>query len=354
MRRALLAALPTILLVPASTTTASAAILSCGDIVTRNTVLDQDVGPCGVGLTIGADNITLDLNGYEVFGTPAIGDGAGITFLGRTGATVKNGTVREFDVGVVIEGGSANTVQGINAVNNISFQTIQARGGDGIAILSSQNNRILRNNTVNNGPFSGIGIYSDIDSAHPRTTGGASTGNVVDGNIVANNIQGRQPNNVVNNDNIGIRLEPGNARNFILNNDVYGNGLDGITLFTRSVFNVIRGNNVTRNGFYRVAARRGNGIGLQIGNAAGGANDNIIENNNSTNNADNGISIRAGSLRNTVRNNTAVHNAVLPPASANFGPTFDLLDNNVNCDFNQWRDNIYITAFPPDCAGDRP
>ena len=206
---------------------------------------------------------------------------------------------------------------------------------------------------MNNGPYSGIGIYGDLDSAHQRGTLGPSSGNVVDGNVVSGNIQARTPNNVVLNDNIGIRLEPGNTANQILNNRVEGNGLDGITLFTRNTFTVIRGNIATGNGFYRVTARRGNGIGLQIGNAQGGANDNLIENNLAVRNADNGISIRKGSLRNVVRNNTAVQNALLPPASQTFGPTFDLLDNNPNCDANVWLDNSYRTVFPP-CAGDRP
>jgi parallel beta-helix repeat protein len=313
-------------------------------------VLENDLAGCANnGIVVGADNITVDLNGHTVAGTANSGDGGGVVLVGRSGVTVRNGTVRNFDVGVVIEGGSANTVQGVNAVDNIAFETGPHRGGDGIAILSSSDNRILNNNTINNGPYSGIGIYSDVDSAHPRSTTGVSSGNVVDGNVVAGNIQGRTPNNVVNNDNIGIRLEPGNTRNVISNNRVNDNGLDGITLFVRNTFTTVRGNIATHNGFYRQTARRGNGIGLQIG----GANDNLVEGNYAVGNADNGISIRSGSLRNIVRNNTAVLNVVLPPASTNFGPTFDLLDNNPNCDANVWLDNRYGTVFPP-CAADTP
>jgi len=350
LRKIVLVALPAVLAIPAWTATAGAAVLSCGQTITENTVLDNDLSGCtNNGIVIGADNITLDLNGHTVAGTAASGDQGGVVLVGRTGVAVRNGTVRNFDVGVVIEGGSANTVEGVNAVDNISFSGTTNRGGDGIAILSSKNNRIAHNNTVNNGPFSGIGIYTDVDSAHPRSTGGVSSGNIVDGNVVQGNIQGRTPNNVVNNDNIGIRLEPGNTGNSILNNRVAGNGLDGITLFVRNTFTVVGSNIVTGNGFYRQTARRGNGIGLQIG----GANDNLVENNLVTRNADNGISIRNGSLRNTVRNNTAVGNAVLPPASTTFGPTFDLLDNNPNCDANIWLDNRYTTAFPP-CAADAP
>lgn len=349
-RKLVLTVLPALLSVPVWTTAASAAVLSCGQTITQNTVLENDLSGCATnGIVVGANGITLDLNGHTVRGTANTGDGGGVVLVGRTGVTVKNGTVTNFDVGVVIEGGSANTVQGVNAIENIAFETAPRRGGDGIAILSSRDNRILYNNAVNNGPYSGIGIYSLIDNAHPRSTGGVSSGNVVDGNVVDGNIQARTPNNVVNNDNIGIRLEPGNTGNHIVNNRVRGNGLDGITLFQGNTFTVVRGNVATENGFYRQTARRGNGIGLQIG----GANDNIVENNISVRNADNGISVRNGSLRNIIRNNTAVQNALLPPASANFGPTFDLLDNNPNCDANVWVDNRYGTVFPA-CAADTP
>ena len=350
LRKLALAALPALLAVPVGVTAAGAAVLSCGQTITQDTVLENDLTGCtNNGIVIGANNITLDLNGHTVAGTPASGDQGGIVLVGRTGVTVRNGAVRAFDVGVVIEGGSANTVESVTAFENISFSGTTNRGGDGIAILSSSNNRILRNNTINNGPFSGIGIYSDVDSAHPRSTVGPSSGNIVDGNVVEGNIQGRTPNNVVNNDNIGIRLEPGNVGNFILNNRVNNNGLDGITLFVRNISNVVRGNIVSNNGNYRQTARRGNGIGLQIG----GAHDNLVEYNTVFYNADNGISIRNGSLGNTVRNNTAFQNALTPPGSDRFGPIFDLLDNNPNCDSNTWQDNRYGTAFPP-CAGDTP
>ncbi len=350
LRTFVLVTLPVVLAVPVWATSASGAVLSCGQTITQSTVLDNDLSGCtNNGIVIGASNITLDLNGHTVAGTSNTGDGGGVVLVGRTGVTVRNGTVRNFDVGVVIEGGSANTVQGVNAINNISFETAPRRGGDGIAILSSRDNRILNNNAINNGPYSGIGIYTNVDSAHPRATTGVSSGNVLDGNVVEGNIQARRPNNVVNNDNIGIRLEPGNTGNFILNNRVKGNGLDGITLFRDNTFTIVRGNIATENGFFRQTARRGNGIGLQIG----GANDNIVENNIVTRNADNGISVRNGSLRNTIRNNTSVGNVVFPPASQNFGPTFDLLDNNPNCDANVWLNNRYGTAFPA-CAGDMP
>ncbi|HVL03075.1 MAG TPA: hypothetical protein VM386_01430, partial [Acidimicrobiales bacterium] len=77
---------------------ASAAHVSCGDVITQNTTLDSDVGPCaGTGLIIGADGITLNLGGHRVFGTPAPGEGAGILLEDRQNVRIANGTVQHFD-----------------------------------------------------------------------------------------------------------------------------------------------------------------------------------------------------------------------------------------------------------------
>ncbi|MFN2503551.1 MAG: right-handed parallel beta-helix repeat-containing protein, partial [Acidimicrobiales bacterium] len=168
---------------------AEAAILGCGDIVVRNTTLENDVGPCGVGLVIGADNITLDLNGYSITGLPRTDDGAGIYLLRRTNVTVKNGTVRNFDGGVVLDGGTQNTVRNMDVHDNIGVVG-QTRYAEGIALLSSTNNRIIGNRVRHNGPLGGIGLYSRVDINHPRQTSGLTTGNLIDSNqVLDNNIE---------------------------------------------------------------------------------------------------------------------------------------------------------------------
>ena len=158
-------------------------------------------------------------------------------------------------------------------------------------------------------------------------------------------------------DNDGIRVEPNSDGNFILNNNVSGNGLDGIVLFVGSDNNVIRGNQVNRNGLYRTTARRGNGIGLQSLPGVNGPTGNTIENNSVTGNGDNGIVLRGprggalGAVNNIVRNNQAYNNAVLPLLGPAFGPAYDLNDNNPNCDNNVWQGNRYRTAEPPCTRG---
>ena len=351
----LLAALVPLLLVLIPVGPARAAHVSCGATITQNTVLHGNIGPCPAGaLRVTASNITLDLNGFQVFGGPAPGDGTGILLFRVNRVTVKNGTVHNFDMGVAIEGGANNTVRSIVARDNIGSNS--TNGGDGIAILSSRNNRILDNVADNNGGVSGIGIYSDIDAQHPRTTAGVSSGNLVRGNDVTDNIASRF-GDVTTTDNDGIRVEPNSDGNSFIENTVTGNGLDGIVLFVGSDNNVIRSNVVSRNGLYRTTARRGNGIGLQSLPGVNGAAGNLIEGNVVTENGDNGIVLRGprggalGAVNNTVRNNVAVQNAILPLLGPAFGPAFDLNDDNPDCDNNVWENNTYITVDPPCAAG---
>lgn len=252
-------------------------------------------------------------------------------------------------MGVAIEGGSGNTVTAMRAIDNIGSNA--TNGGDGIAILSSTNNRIIANDAINNGGLSGIGIYTSVDSSQPRSTTGVSSGNVIQRNRVLNNIASRF-GDVTTTDNDGVRVEPNSTGNFILDNQVIGNGLDGIVLFVGSNNNVIRGNGVHRNGLHRTTARRGNGIGLQTLVGVNGASGNTIENNLVTENGDNGIVLRGprggalGAINNIVRNNAAYNNATLPLLGPAFGPAFDLNDNNPACDNNLWRGNRYRTADP--------
>ncbi len=327
---------------------ASGATLSCGQTITQSTVLENDVGPCSnYGIIIGADGITLDLNGHHVFGTPGpTRDGAGVYLQNRTGVTVRNGTVRNFSVGVAIDGGANNTVTGVTARDNIGG--LGDIGGDGIAIMSSRGNRIIGNSANNNGPFSGIGLYSRRDPDHPGPPGVARD-NLVQGNQVVGNIISRDRATPQNTDNDGIRVENDAVFNTFSDNFVARNGLDGIALFADTADNVVRNNSVEGNGFYRTTARRGSGIIVFTRSTR-----NVVENNLVTGNADSGIDIRPplanfpGATNNRIVNNTAVGNSVLPfIPSPVFGESFDLKDGNPNCDANFWFANRYRTFNQP-------
>ena len=327
----------------------------CGQTITQDTVLQADIGPCpspgpGYGLNIGADNITLDLNGHRVFGANVPGEGPGIRLFKRLGVKVKNGTVDHFDCGVAIEGGNGNTITAITAEDNVG-RNPGSVCGEGVAILSSTGNIIEQSTMRRNAPFAGIGVYSLIDSDHPRATAGVSSGNNIRFNQVYDNLGGRDPNSPNDTDNDGIRMEPNSSSNSITNNTVRNNGLDGIALFAGSGGNRLLNNTVENNG-HRTSARRGSGIIV-----FNRANGNLIQGNIVRGNSDNGIVTQGpvgsnpGAGGSRILYNTAYGNSALPslnptPGGAFGGPTFDLNDRNGNCSLNQWYGNEYGTAAP--------
>jgi hypothetical protein len=73
--------------------------VSCGQAITQDTTVDNDLIDCpGDGLVINADDTTLDLGGHTIDGVGqasgiAVGEGAFST--GPDRVTIENGTIRE-------------------------------------------------------------------------------------------------------------------------------------------------------------------------------------------------------------------------------------------------------------------
>lgn len=110
----------------------------CGEVLGESVTLTQNLSCSGDGLVAGADNIVLDCDGYSITGS---GGGNGVTLSGRTGVTVKNCDVSNFDIGVYLSSSSSNTLTG-NAItdnNNI-----------GIYLLSSNSNAVNQNKIHSN------------------------------------------------------------------------------------------------------------------------------------------------------------------------------------------------------------
>jgi parallel beta helix pectate lyase-like protein len=136
---------------------AFASHVSCGDTITADTTLDSDLVDCpNHGIVIGADGVTLDLNGHLVDGdgTPAAGcDNQqepcdfGLFNDGHDGVTVMNGSVRDFAAGVL-------------------FGTTTGRARD---------NRVLGVSATRN-DFTGIGIFSQVRGLVRDSSGDGSLG----------------------------------------------------------------------------------------------------------------------------------------------------------------------------------
>src|SRR5436190_24170581 len=101
--------------------------VKCGDVITHDTTLDSDLIDCpGDGLVIGADNITLDLNGHTIagasraIGIEVLGDPENVAGDGSvrlTGDTIEGGRVQEFGDGVYVRG-SNHVVKNMTLIDN--------------------------------------------------------------------------------------------------------------------------------------------------------------------------------------------------------------------------------------------
>src|SRR3954453_20111649 len=101
---------------------AAARTLRCGDVITVDTTLDGDLLDCpDEGLLIGADDITLDLDGHTVDGDgispetcPVQGRACDVgvdNTAGHSGVTIQGGSIREFAAGVIVSGGDGNQLR---------------------------------------------------------------------------------------------------------------------------------------------------------------------------------------------------------------------------------------------------
>ena len=279
-------ALSTTTALAASAGPAAASHIGCGDTITVSTTFDSNVGPCETGLVIGADDVTLDLNGFTLSGTPAVGDGPGIDISGRSGVTVRNGTITQFDAGVAITGGSGNTIS----------------------------DNLVRNN----GPYSGISLV-------------ASSGNLVEHNQVTGNNQSTTNTSGIRVENVG---QTSSNSNTIRDNLVQGSALDGIQLFAGSSDNLVSHNVSVQN--------NRDGITAFAGSKRNTIEDNEVRYNGFGPIAGNGIYIRgaAGSFpapsANVIRRNVSTNNAL-----------FDLRDGTPGCGTNVWSANQGVTGTPP-------
>ncbi|MFH1587847.1 MAG: right-handed parallel beta-helix repeat-containing protein [Candidatus Diapherotrites archaeon] len=185
-------------------------IVVCGDTITEDTNLTNDLIDCGGrGLIIEGNNITLDCQDHLIDGTE-ISNSKGIYLNTVTGTTVENCRISEFDFGIYLENSNYNTIINNNSYNNGYF---------GIFLWQSHGNALIDNNTSNN---DSDGIYFDSSNS----------------NLIANH-------NTNNNENCGIYL--GNSRNNSVTNSVANeNDWAGILLNYTSNNNEIT-NNVFQN-----------------------------------------------------------------------------------------------------------
>jgi large repetitive protein len=232
---------------------AVASQVSCGERITADTTLQQDLVNCpNHGIVIAADGITLDLNGHSVDGdgTPAADCDQrkepcdfGVFNDGHDGVTVMHGSVREFAVGVLFGTASGrardNRVLGVSATRN-QFLGLgifsQVRGlvrnssgngsldhdGVGLGLGDSRRVRIL-NSSFRHNPHNGINTG---ESSRSLIKGNVFSRNGDEGILVEGGARFRLTRNRFVRNGGGITLGPSN-RSVVAHNRIVG-GSDGI------------------------------------------------------------------------------------------------------------------------------
>lgn len=206
--------------VGSTTARASAVRLGCGAVITTDSRLDADLTNCpDNGISIGADNVTLDLNGHTVGGDgvaagscldEGICDRGISNDAGYDSVTIKGGAVRGFDVGVSVSGANDNRIQKISLANNSTF---------GVVVGDSNESLIDHNSSV--GGVSGILMSGSSDNRIDHNSLAGSEGYAMP---IFGSSYNRIRQNVLEGDQHGILLEESSTDNEIRGNRISHGG----------------------------------------------------------------------------------------------------------------------------------
>jgi len=177
----------------------------CGATVTADVRLDHDLVCTGDGLVIGADGVSVDLNGHTMTGP---GSGIGIFVGGRADVTIAGGVIRNFGVAIRLNTATGVVIRNSEFAGNAEALDLQAG-----SIGNSVKENVFRDSTI-------------------RAI-------MLRGNSRGNDIK----NNVFTGNRIGI-LVFGGIDNQIKDNLVSGSSLAGIRFNVIATGNVIKDNTI--------------------------------------------------------------------------------------------------------------
>jgi nitrous oxidase accessory protein NosD len=252
--------------------------VSCGDTITTDTTLDSDLVNCpNNGIVIGADNITLDLNGHTIDGdgTPVDpcpeGEACDVGVLNRAGydrLTIMGGTIRQFVAGIVVEGDAAHNRLHHLAVSNITEVAIivvdstdsviektamSDPGVVGLLLLDSHGALVARNSVSGSTGYAVV-LFGVDDSRIQHNKLDADEHGFILGGSDRNIVR----SNVVSHSGGGIEVVEGATANRVEHNRFRQDG-DGIIVGDASD-TLIRHNLVTGTGFFGFPETGGFGI----------------------------------------------------------------------------------------------
>ena len=294
--------------------------VSCGQTITSSVRLTNDLTDCsGDGLVIGADAITIDLDGHTIDG---IGLGTGVRNTGFDAVAVTGGTVTQFDDGILFAGGYGivdamtlveNQVTGVavrgGAPGTVVRHTDVTASPTGVEISGGTSGATVSDATLSGIPGDGVLLDGATASTVTRTsvTGASQSGIALLG-ASGNTLTG---NTLTSSSGPGISLDLASDDNLVRGNDVSDSGSDGISV-TDSSGNDLLANVVTTSGGCGIALEgatdtlvasndvRFNAGGICLTLSSG----NTLERNTVAGTSGTGISLEGDSFANVVRLNT--------------------------------------------------
>ena len=274
----------------------------CGDVVTADVTLTQDLRGCpGDGLIIGAPGVRVNLNHHHIVGVDVEGTAA-IRDDGFADLEVSGGALSHFDIGVDFENANHLRVEQTQFRDNATFGVllVQSNGGSvvdssvsragaaGIQLALANRYVIARNDLTENGD--GVALFQ---SSY---------------NVIADTVS--------SDSGAGIDLVHASNHNAIVRNTTNNEEDTGVLLDDHADHNLIAGNHAERNDF--------------AGIAVGASEGNVVRGNHTSNNPGGGIAIVDNAMDTAVIRNVANGNGESPFLEC--VPECPLLDDGIHVD----------------------
>jgi parallel beta-helix repeat protein len=238
---------------------ALASHVDCGETITADTTLDSDLINCPAhGIVIGADNITLDLNGHTVDGDGGeddFGDFGIDNMDGHDGVTIEGGSIRQFGEGIEMDGARDNIVRDLATSHQLHAGVFVFGSSDvriesnsafshaaGIVLAQVSHVRV-EHNSVSGSEFGGIPIF---ESDHVVVAGNTVSGGGASGIVFFDSHHNWIERNRSIGNEVGLDLESSDHNRFERNTAAH-NKFAGVVV-ERSDDNLVQKNSLVANG----------------------------------------------------------------------------------------------------------
>jgi nitrous oxidase accessory protein NosD len=206
--------------------------LSCGQVVKSDVILTANLNCQTDGIIVGADGITVDLNGFTIAGPGGDSSKVGIMLANNDDVQVTGGSITGFQAGVLNTGGSDNKISKVTFTKNqIAVFNTGAKNTNietnnmfsnsiGMASHSSSGTKMHQNMLTDN-QLAGVTLVNSAANVLDfNTITGSVNGVFLDGQSTKNNVN---TNTIV--DNCGVDINNGNGLPTIINENIFTDNL---------------------------------------------------------------------------------------------------------------------------------